>query len=408
MNLRKIFRPLSVMVFACLALSSCSKEKSAEIEYFAYHSANGMCGMLSTDGKVLFEDEFKAAPSVARDGRFFVRTADPFRPVWEMYTASEHPKKVGSDYVYATAFRNGRALVAEMDQPVTIIDVDGKVVKKLDKIEGKEVAEVEPFNSDGYAMFKTVDDLFGFIDKDGNCVLKPTYVSLISVGDGMFLGAEEKLVKKYEGADEDKRKKMSIPIIDETGKVLFEFHMDIMSKYKDGKLEKASEGKIPVMTEIDGEEAWGLIDLNGEVLVKPTVKIQRIGEIKGDLFTFEKDYNEWGLMNMKGETLIRAKYDEIKLDLGGKIWARFDNGKSRKWKLIDSNDNQIGEDTYEDFEPFSAIDGKHAVVKLGDNDYAIIDQNGKILDAELPARIDRILFYEGDNCVRHGSDEQRY
>ena len=142
--------------------------------------------------------------------------------------------------------------------------------------------------------------------------------------------------------------------------------------------------------------------------MKPTVKIQRIGEIKGDLFTFKKDYKEWGLMNMKGETLIRAKYDEIKLDLGGKIWARFDNGKSRKWKLIDSNDNQIGEDTYEDFEPFSAIDGKHAVVKLGKNDYAIIDQNGKILDAELPARIDHILFHEGDNCVRHGSDEQRY
>ena len=412
MNLRKVFRHLSVMVFSSLALSSCSKEKSAEIEYFAYESANGMWGMLSTDGKVLFEDEFKAAPSVARDGRFFVRTADPIRSVWEMYTASEHPKKVGSDYVYATAFRNGRALVAEQDQPVTIIDVDGKVVKKLDKIEGKEVVEVKPFNSDGYAIFETDDHMFGFIDKDGNCVLKPTYSGLASVGDGVFMAHDKKLEEQLEKAEEGGIKTVNFPFINETGKVLYELPLQdekIAGKeYKDVELKKISEGKVPVMTEIDGEEAWGLIDLNGEVLVKPTVKIQRIGEIKGDLFTFKKDYKEWGLMNMKGETLIRAKYHEIKLDLGGKIWARFDNGKSRKWKLIDSNDNQIGEDTYEDFEPFSAIDGKHAVVKLGKNDYAIIDQNGKILDAELPARIDHILFHEGDDCVRHGSDEQRY
>ncbi len=376
MNLRKIVRPLSVMVFACLALSSCSKEKSAEIEYFGYKSGNGMWGMLSPDGKILFEDEFKGEPTVARDGRFFVKNSDY---VWEMYTASEHPKKVGSEYDRVTAFRNGRALVAEVGKPVTIIDVDGKVIKKLDKIEGKEVLHVEPFNSDGYAKFVTVDVLSGLIDKDGNCTLKPVYEKLFSVGDGVFFGLD----KRLEEADaQDKIKNFAF--ISATGKVLYEISKATLDKYADS--EEPRECKIPVAMEIDGEKARGLIDLNGEVLVKPTLKIEKIGEIKGDLFTFRKG-NEWGLMNMKGETLIRAKYEDLKLDSDGKIWARFDGDKSRKWKLIDSNDNQIGEDTYADVLPFSHLDGKHALVALGDDDFAFIYKNGRILETILPEDI---------------------
>ncbi len=389
MNLRKIVRPLSVMVLACLALSSCSKEKSAEIEYFPFRSENRMYGMLSVDGKILFEDEFKNEPTVVRDGRFFVKNSDY---EWEMYTATEHPKKVGSEYLYATAFRNGRALVAEVNQPVTIIDVDGKVVKKLDKIEGKEVAEVQPFSSDGYAIFKTVDDMFGLIDKDGDCTLKPVYSFLKRVGDGVFLGYDKKVVEALvEG-----KNNVNFPSMSATGKVLYEISKATLDKYADSK--EPCECKIPVATIIDGEKAWGLIDLNGEVLVKPSLKIGSIGEIKGDLFTFEND-GEWGLMNMKGETLIRAKYEELMLDSDGKVLARVGG---HKCKLIDSNDNQIGEDTYELIYPFSWLDGKHALVAFGKNDLAFIDINGKVLETKLPDMEIRPEDWEGDDVVRCG------
>lgn len=391
MNLRKIVRPLSVMVLACLTLSSCSKQKSAEIEYFPYESGSRMYGMLSVDGKILFEDEFKNAPTVVRDGRFFVLNSDY---LWEMYTATEHPKKVGSEYAYATTFRNGRALVAEMDKPVTIIDVDGKVVKKLDKIEGKEVAKVLPFSSDGYAIFKTVDDMFGVIDNDGDCTLKPVYSFLERVGDGVFLGYD----KKVKEAIEEGKNNVNLPLMSATGKVLYEISKATLEKYAD--IKEPCECKIPVATRIDGEKAWGLIDLNGEVLVKPSLKIGRIGEIKGDLFTFEND-GEWGLMNMKGETLIRAKYEELMLDSDGKVLAKVDD---KKWKLIDSNDNQIGEDTYEEICPFSLLDGKHAFVAFGKNDFAFIDRNGKVLETTLPNIKDiRGITNEGNEVVLSGT-----
>lgn len=282
MNLRKIVRPLSVMVLACLTLSSCSKQKSAEIEYFPFRSGNRMYGMLSADGKILFEDEFKNAPTVVRDGRFFVKNSDG---LWEMYTASEYPEKVGSEYVYATAFRNGRALVAEKDKPVTIIDVDGKVVKKLDRSGERKVAEVQPFGRDGYAIFKTIDDKFGLIDKDGNCTVKPVYRGFLRVGDDMFMGVDDKL----DNLAYDEK----VPVISGTGKVLRELYKDEVEKlasWVERTEQLLSDGKFPVERLIGGQRRWSIIDSNGEELFGTfNERIESIGQIKGDLFTFEYD-----------------------------------------------------------------------------------------------------------------------
>ena len=395
MNQRKIVRPLSVMVLACLALTSCSKEKSAEIEYFPFRSENRMYGMLSADGKILFEDEFKKAPTVVRDGRFFVKNSDG---LWEMYTASEHPEKVGSEYVYATAFRNGRALVAEKDKPVTIIDVDGKVVKKLDRSGERKVAEVQRFGRDGYAIFKTIDDKFGLIDKDGNCTVKPVYRRFLRVGDDVFMGVDDKVDNL---ASDEK-----VPVISGTGKVLCELSLDNVEKLASWveRTGQFSDGKFPVERLIGGKRCWSIIDLNGEELCSTfNERIESIGQIKGDLFTFEED-GKWGLMNVKGKTLIGAKYDGLFLDTDNRLIAGFsDSVYSRRCKLIDINDNQIGEVTFKDMMPFSWIDGKHAFIEKGNKDFAFIDINGKELETILPEDMKiRPRDWEGDDVVRCG------
>lgn len=289
--------------------------------------------MLSHDGKVLFEDEFENCMTV-----FFVMNSDY---VWKMYTTSEHPKKVGSEYTSVAAFKSGRALVAEKGQAVTIIDTDGKVIKKLDKIQGKEEKSVCQF-SDGYAIFKTTDDLMGVIDEDGNCVLKPEYLVIVNGGDGMFIAAD----KKY--WDQNDISKVKLTILNASGEVVSEIPAD---KFKNCDTEpKLSYGKLTVKEEKDGEEAWGIIDYKGETLVKPSVKIKEIGEIRGDLFSFMNSDRKWGLMNVKGETLIRAKYDALHLDVDNKFWVM--KRHPREVKIVDSNGDQIGEDTYVDMFPF--------------------------------------------------------
>ena len=104
-------RNLSFLVVAMLTMMffSCSKTENGNVEYIPFQeTADGQWGMISLDGKVLFKEEFKYKPTVVRDGRFFVRTKSG---VWEMYDATEKPKKIGGDYAHTSGFRNGRALV---------------------------------------------------------------------------------------------------------------------------------------------------------------------------------------------------------------------------------------------------------------------------------------------------------
>lgn len=376
MSLRKICRPLTAMVLASLVFTSCSRTKSNEIEYFPFKTENSKWGMLSPDGKILFEDEFEQEPTIVRDGRFFARIGDSYGSQYELFVAAEHPKPIGAEYSQVTPFRNGRALVVEKGKCVTIIDTEGKVIKELDKIDGKKVKNVYPFSIDGYAFIETDDRMCGLIDDDGNCVLKPVYARLSNLGDGRFWAVDPKLAEK---ADEVGGDNVKYPIINTRGEVLYEF---LPNKYV--CVGRFYDGKIPVAMEVNGEEAWEIINLMGETIVKPSVKIEKIGEIEGDLFTFRKD-GKWGLMNFKGETLIRAKYEKLAIDGEDRLWAEFKDGDSykSKTKLIDTNDNQIGDDVDERKSRFSDLDGMHAFVSIGDKELSIIDRDGKMLGLQL-------------------------
>lgn len=109
-------------------------------------------------------------------------------------------------------------------------------------------------------------------------------------------------------------------------------------------------------------------------------------------------------MNVKEKTLILPKYDHLFLDTDNRLIAMSrDSHYSRECKLIDINDNQIGEVTFKDIMPFSFIDGKHTVVAKGDKDPAFIDINGRELETILPEKIEiRPRDWEGDDVVRCG------
>ena len=72
-------------------LSGCSNTSSDPVTHVPFKEAkDGKWGMIAMDGKVLFKEEFKQEPTVVRDNRFFVKNKSGF---WEMYDASEQPKK---------------------------------------------------------------------------------------------------------------------------------------------------------------------------------------------------------------------------------------------------------------------------------------------------------------------------
>ena len=358
------------------------------VEYIPFQeSADGQWGMISLDGKILFTEEFKTKPTVVRDGRFFVRTKEG---LWEMYDATNKPKKIGTDYAHASGFRNGVALVAEKNKPVSIIDTEGKTKKILDKIEGKVVDGVRSFE-EGYAVFMTVDSLFGVINQGGDCVIKPEYTELNDCGDGKFIGIN----KKYEAdLKKGKKDKVKLSVVNTSGKVLYEF---MASKYNDVH-QKFSDGLLPISVKKDGKETWGIINEKGEEVVKPTTKIKNIGNVKDEKFTY---YNGegWGLMNTKGETLIRAKYEFLYFDGDNMLVASVKkDADTFESKYVNEKDEQIGEDTYVSATPFTMFDGEHAIVKPNDKIYSIISKEGKQVEG-LPDIVE-IGTFEGESYIQ--------
>lgn len=384
MNQRHLF--LSMLAMLTMMLFSCTKTENGNVEYIPFQETkDGQWGMISMDGKVLFKEEFKNKPTVVRDGRFFVRTKEG---TWEMYDATEKPKKIGADYAHTSGFRNGRALVAVKNQPVSIIDTEGKIVKLLDKIEGKIVEGVNAFDG-GYAIFLTSDSLVGAINQNGDCVIKPEYCYMSSCGDGKFIAIKDLYRKDIQ---KEKKDKVKFSVLDTNGKTLFEFSGD---KYEDFG-QQFVDGKLAVCVKKDGKKAWGIINDKGETIVKPSEKLKNIGSIQGDVFTYNNG-DGWGLMNIKGETLIRAKYEQLYYDVDNTLVAVVKNGDSYEYKYIDEKDNQVGNDTYVKATLFSMFDGKHALVKPNDKIYSIIDKQGNQLDG-LPD-ITEISTYEGEDFI---------
>lgn len=349
-------------------LSGCSNTSNDPVTHVPFKEAkDGKWGMIAMDGKVLFKEEFKHEPTAVRDNRFFVKNKSGF---WEMYDASEQPKQIGDEYKHVSVFNGGHALVSKRNEPVSIIDTDGKTVKVLDKIEGKTVNGVYAFN-EGYAVFMTNDSLYGAIDNNGNCVIKPHYCGLKACSDGKFIAIDAKY-KKF--VDQEQPGKVKVSVVTTSEKTLFEFACD---KYENIK-HFFVDGKLPVSVKRDGKEIWGIIDDKGQYVLNPSYKFKNIGMVHGDRFTYSNG-EAWGLMTLKGESLIRAKYDILYYADDNSLIAGTSKKDEYEYKFVNENDEQIGNDTYVDAFISSAFGDGHTIVKLNDKQYSIIDKKGESL-----------------------------
>lgn len=97
---------------------------------------------------------------------------------------------------------------------------------------------------------------------------------------------------------------MSFDVLDTSGKVILSLSL---AKYKDFGF-YFQNGLLDVYIEAKNEKCGGIINEQGEVVVKPTAKIKKVGQIRGKYFTYNNG-DGWGLMNLQGESVIRAKYD---------------------------------------------------------------------------------------------------
>lgn len=343
-------------VMAVLLLASCNKNS---LQYMPFQSdKDGDWGMISPDGKVLFDDEFKEEPTVALHDRFFAKNNDG---KWELYSTDEKPQQIGSkEYDEAGAFIENVAPVVAKGKRIQFIDKTGEVKFELDKAGGKPVLDCTNF-SDGVAIIHTSEG-YGCIDTEGKVIVEPRYAQIWPAGDGKIVAIKN----KYKDSEREDAK---VTVLSTKGEELSEFSMkkfsNIYGTYQDGVM-------IVAESRSDDEIHCGLIDQNGDYVVSPSSKVNAISDVRGDKFIYTND-DEFGLMNTKGEVIIRAKYKV--LAFSGKDGLYFAaKGDDMELGLINEKDENVTKFDYDNAIKFR---GSLAPVKDGDNSWIFINDKGE-------------------------------
>ena len=89
---------MSASLLCLFLFVSCKQEGESKVEYIPFQeSENGLWGMISSDGEVLFTEEFKNPPTYAKEGRFMVKNN---QDLWEIFTTESKPQKVGEEFMW--------------------------------------------------------------------------------------------------------------------------------------------------------------------------------------------------------------------------------------------------------------------------------------------------------------------
>lgn len=353
---------LTILICIVALMSSCSDSSdtlNTDIEYIPFQEErDGYWGMIAPDGEVLFSAEFKEKPTVAVNGRFIVKNADG---LYEYYTAEKKPRKIGSEYIAATLFNDDVTPVVRKDHSVELIDKDGNVVSTLDEADGRRILTVSNF-SDGLAVFTTSDGA-GCIDTRGNVVIKPVYAYIDRCNEGRMIAMQT----KYRGKNKDEQK---LCVIDKKGNITAEFAI----RNIEDRAECFIGGLLPVAVRDDeGRTEAGLVDVNGEWVLKPTSKIRDIRAVNNDHIIYS-DGNGFGVKNIDGETVIRAKYRS--LDFAYDNMLMFENEKG-EYGFIDLDENKLIDETFD--KAYGMFKGKYIITATGRNNWEIIDKEGNSL-----------------------------
>ena len=135
-------------------------------------------------------------------------------------------------------------------------------------------------------------------------------------------------------------------------------------------------GYIGVEQTADGEKLYGIIDLEGNVIMKPTHKVQGLSDYNDGMYIFY-DGEALGIRNINNEVVIRAKYDGIVWATEDMFWGNTAVDGRQGWSLVDLDGNKITKDTYLEALPF--YDGENAFVQITDNTWGMINKKGEEL-----------------------------
>lgn len=233
--------------------------------------------------------------------------------------------------------------------------------KLFSTIDNNLILYTEPF-IDGYAVSTVIIDevvMFMVIDKKGDVVLEPDFIQYTNLGKGTFIRVPNKNGISPNGVYE---------IINHTGEVLYSYTGRIFHSSNVTSNGFTSNDVLFFVDEKKDANNTGLMDLNGNVLLKPKYNFM---STNGDVHIFTDSKSNVILVNNSGEILVKFSDDYISSNFNGFYddILIFNNGKI---ELFNLNGEKIKTLNYNSINEFS---NGYATCML-DNKYGLLDVNG--------------------------------
>lgn len=387
-NKGKQFLGLIAFSLFLTACSGNSDNNRIKFKYLAVQVERGdNWSIIDGNGRIVVKEEYAPEDEIsyiASEGVYWVKSNDDDK--FRLYSI-ESPKKPISkeEYTYATNFVNGKAFVSDGENPIQVIDTKGNVKETL----AKEIRLVRVTNMNFSNRIAYVDktEKWGFLNLDGDIVIKAQYSEIHPFSDGVALVEKE--------GEENK-----LYIINDNGK---EKGVINLNKYKVVDYE-FKEGKLPVC-DLNKNNRLFYLDTKGEVVLEISSKVRADWEASfldgyavvsceeaGGTEVIDKEghialVGKYGVIDAEGETVIRvSKYDRIHNIGNGKFFVGNNKGK---YKVVDSEDNAVTDD----YDGALLTPFENSFVMWEGSNYILVNADGKeIKNSEFKKQSD--LWYK--------------
>ena len=284
--------PQFVGEYAVVAKTDFSQlnDVSGESEYDSTY------GVMNRQGEIVIPVEYDAV-ELSDDGEI----AKVKRDNRYGFIACGGGMRVEPEYDDAGAFIEGHAAVMQMVEDGFpcgpgdwgIIDASGKEVVPC----GFDALELCP----GGLAWVQVDGKWGLIDLSGDYVVEPAYDGWDSFLDGYtVVYGEETRPSADENLCGDGFEYIHIHgVVDAAGAVVLPLKYEEVTLCGDGLAEVCLDGR------------WGLMDLAGEVIARPTYGNMR--SFVGDYAAVCGEDGRWGAIDRAGKVVIPLEYDGIRI-----------------------------------------------------------------------------------------------
>ncbi|MCH5215231.1 MAG: WG repeat-containing protein [Muribaculaceae bacterium] len=366
---------ISLIAAAAIPFVACNKGEGYEknISLLAVQTSKEKWGFVDADGKLVFEDEFKEAPTSVYNGVFSVEKGDGVYAVYKV-KGDKYSELGDLSKVKSVGYMEEGLIPATVAKSrIALYDEKGDKKFEIEPVNGKEVEECAAGYSDGLLSIKLEDGKSGYIDKNGELAIKAAYDIVTNFSNGVALVGTSKDEKMYYSVINKKGETVFKLKDGQTPQVQERPYMDPEKLPTNGEYAKGYQGIISGSAFSYGylivstEDHAILYDNKGETIKFPK-KINSILSTNGNYVTFLNEDEECGVADMEGEIVIRPKYERVFFDGGNYVGIKDDS-----CVLLDKEGETIEKLDYQIVVPF----GSFGYIARENEMFCLLDKDGK-------------------------------